>query len=228
MSVYLSPMSTMLQLLSDSGVVTQGYLLWTYAAGTSTPVATYTDSTGVTPNGNPIQLNSAGRLTSEIWQTSGQAVKYIFSTNIGTPAVPVFGLQIGQVYDNIQGINDVAYNTTSGTFTGSLTGMTGTVTGPVNWVLIGDCAILTAAFTGVSDSPAMNMTGLPVNLRPALGGKFCTCMLIDNGIQVGGWADVTASTQINFGIGFNNNQSGFTPTGTKGLAAGWQVVYSLI
>jgi hypothetical protein len=44
-----------------------GCSVYTYAAGTSTPLATYTDSTGMTANSNPIVLDSAGYSTSGIW-----------------------------------------------------------------------------------------------------------------------------------------------------------------
>lgn len=37
-----------------------GYLLYTYAAGTTTPKTTYTDSAGLVPNTNPIVLNASG------------------------------------------------------------------------------------------------------------------------------------------------------------------------
>lgn len=42
-----------------------GGKLYSYVAGTSTPLATYTDSSGATPNTNPVILDSSGR--AEIW-----------------------------------------------------------------------------------------------------------------------------------------------------------------
>jgi hypothetical protein len=47
----------------DDGAPLNGGLLYTYEAGTTTPKATYTDSTGGTPNANPVVLDSAGRAT---------------------------------------------------------------------------------------------------------------------------------------------------------------------
>lgn len=106
---YLSPFASFLQVLNDAGVVTPGLLMWTYAAGTSTPAATYTDITGGTPNSNPIQLNSAGRLPNvSVWQAGGIALKIQFSTNAGTVGAPVFGVQIGPTFDQVSGINDPA------------------------------------------------------------------------------------------------------------------------
>lgn len=103
---YLSPLATFLQLLSDTGVPLSGALIWTYAAGTSTPTPTWTDATGVTENANPIQLLSNGRLATSIWQEGGVAIKVQFSTNAGTVGSPVFGTQIGPTFDQVQGIND--------------------------------------------------------------------------------------------------------------------------
>lgn len=54
-----------IQLFDGSGVIAAGGKLCTYAAGTSTPLATYTDSTAGTPNANPVVLDSAGR--ASVW-----------------------------------------------------------------------------------------------------------------------------------------------------------------
>jgi hypothetical protein len=45
---------------NNNGSVAAGCLLYTYAAGTSTPKATYADSAGTTPHANPIVLDSKG------------------------------------------------------------------------------------------------------------------------------------------------------------------------
>jgi hypothetical protein len=104
---YLSPFASFLQLLNDSGNVNPNLLMWTYAAGTSTPTATYTDITGGTPNSNPIQLLSNGRLPNvSVWQQGGVPIKIQFSTNAGTVGAPVFGVQIGPTFDQVTGIND--------------------------------------------------------------------------------------------------------------------------
>lgn len=49
------------QFLDATGIPLAGGKLCTYQAGTSTPLATYTDSTGGTLNSNPVILDSAGR-----------------------------------------------------------------------------------------------------------------------------------------------------------------------
>jgi hypothetical protein len=48
------------QFLSASGVPLSGGCIWTYQSGTSTPLATYTDSTGQFQASNPVLLDSGG------------------------------------------------------------------------------------------------------------------------------------------------------------------------
>ena len=56
------------QLFDDSGNVLTGGKIYTYEAGTSTPLASYTSSAGNIAHPNPIILNAAGRVpTGEIW-----------------------------------------------------------------------------------------------------------------------------------------------------------------
>ena len=54
---------------TSTGKPLVGGKLYTYSAGTTTPLATYTDSTGSTPNTNPIVLDSRGE--ASIWVGSG-------------------------------------------------------------------------------------------------------------------------------------------------------------
>jgi len=56
------------QFFDNNGIPLAGGLIYTYAAGTTTPQATYTTSAGTTAHTNPIVLNSAGRVPGgEIW-----------------------------------------------------------------------------------------------------------------------------------------------------------------
>lgn len=120
---YLSPLTFIFQYLNDVGVILPGGKINTYLAGTSTPQATYTDITGVTPNANPIILNSAGRLPSvAIWQLRGVAIKATITDSnnnaIGTPI------------DQITGINDFSGATGGISVLSSVSG-TNTITASV-------------------------------------------------------------------------------------------------
>ena len=79
MTTQLAPLPV--QSFRDSnGNPLAGGLLYTYSAGTSTPLATYTDSTGATPNANPIVLNSRGE--ANLWLTTGQSYKLILQDSL--------------------------------------------------------------------------------------------------------------------------------------------------
>jgi hypothetical protein len=64
MATILSP-NPKLQFFSSSGELLVGGKLYTYQAGTTTPLATYTDSTGTTANTNPIILDVRGE--ANVW-----------------------------------------------------------------------------------------------------------------------------------------------------------------
>ena len=100
MSVYFSPVGNGFQWLNQVGQVLSGGKINTYAAGTTTPVATYTDNTGLTPNANPIILDSTGRYAQEIWLSAGQAYKFVVTDSLG---VTQFTL------DNLYGLGDPAF-----------------------------------------------------------------------------------------------------------------------
>ena len=87
------------QFFTDSGVPLVGGKLYSYAAGTTTPLATYTSSTGAVANTNPIVLNAGGRTANEVWLTSGSTYKFVLTDSTGST--------IG-TYDNVPGVNDFA------------------------------------------------------------------------------------------------------------------------
>lgn len=67
------------QFLDGNGDPYSGGKLNFYEAGSSTPEATYNSDAGDTPNANPVILDSAGRPSSEIWLTGGQAYKVVLT-----------------------------------------------------------------------------------------------------------------------------------------------------
>jgi hypothetical protein len=92
------------QFFDNNGVILSGGKIYTYAAGTTTPQATYTSAAGVTPHANPIILDSAGRVPGgEIWLTDGLVYKFVIETSTA--------ILIG-TYDNITGVNSNFVNYT--------------------------------------------------------------------------------------------------------------------
>jgi len=95
MAVNLSPIGNGFQFFTTTGLPLAGGKIYTYQAGSSTPLATYTDNTGTVANANPIVLGSDGRPSNEIWLTYGYNYKFILKTADDTTI---------QTYDNLYGI----------------------------------------------------------------------------------------------------------------------------
>jgi hypothetical protein len=83
------------QFFDNSGVILSGGKLYTYLAGTTTPIATVTSPAGTTNNTNPIILDAAGRPPQEIWLSMTYAYKFILKD--------ANDVQIAS-YDNIPGL----------------------------------------------------------------------------------------------------------------------------
>jgi len=95
MSVNLSPIGNGVSFLGLTGLPLSGGRLYSYQAGSSTPLATYTTVSGTIANANPIILGTDGRAPSEIWLTYGYNYKFILQDSAGGTIA---------TYDDIYGI----------------------------------------------------------------------------------------------------------------------------
>jgi hypothetical protein len=114
MSVFLSPVGGVAaQFFDNNGNPLSGGKLYTYAAGTTTPLATYTTSAGDVARTNPIVLDSAGRVpnSGEIWLTP-VPYKFVLETSASV---------LIATYDNITGIGAASYQIANFTGTGAQT-----------------------------------------------------------------------------------------------------------
>jgi hypothetical protein len=114
MAVFLSPVGGVAaQFFDNNGVPLAGGKLYTYAAGTTTPLVSYTTSAGNIARTNPIILDSAGRVPSggEIWITPAQYKFVLKDSNDVLIAT----------YDNVSGVGATAYQVQNFTGTGSQT-----------------------------------------------------------------------------------------------------------
>lgn len=84
--------------LDNNGAPVANGKLFTYAAGTTTKLATYSDVALTTPNANPIILDAGGRAT--IFLSSGSSYKFVLSPSTDTdpPTNPI------RTQDNISAI----------------------------------------------------------------------------------------------------------------------------
>ena len=65
------------QLFDNNGDPLVGGKIYTYYAGSTTPLTTYTNPIGTVANTNPIIANAAGRLTNEIWFPVSGSYKFV-------------------------------------------------------------------------------------------------------------------------------------------------------
>jgi hypothetical protein len=79
-SVALAPLDKQ-QFFDDNGAPLAGGFVYTYAAGTTTDQATYTDYTGGSANTNPVELNARGE--ANIWLDSSLLYKFVLKTSAG-------------------------------------------------------------------------------------------------------------------------------------------------
>lgn len=71
------------QFFDSLGVILNGGTLQSYQAGTTTPLATYSDSALTTPNANPLVLGSDGRVTGPVYLLP-QSYKFVLQTSGGS------------------------------------------------------------------------------------------------------------------------------------------------
>jgi hypothetical protein len=225
MAVNLSPIGNGQQFFDNTGLPLNGGLIYTYQAGSTTPLATYTDVNGTVANSNPIVLDSSGRLPTEVWLTYGFNYKFVVQTSAG--------ITLG-TYDNLYGIIGVA-NTSTGTTipTGMISlwyGSIGSV--PVGWYLcdgtngtpdlrdrfiVGAGSTYSVAATGGSkDAIVVTHThtatfagnALPTHTHAQTGQTFTS-----GSLTIAGGASAAISSQ-NTGAA-----SGGTPSGTVTVAS---------
>jgi hypothetical protein len=94
-TVNLSPLFNGQTLFGPTALPLAGGQLFTYQAGSSTPLTTYTTINGNIPNQNPIILGTDGKLPQELWLQSGYTYKFV---------VQDVANNLVDTYDNIAGI----------------------------------------------------------------------------------------------------------------------------
>lgn len=126
-SVLLSPVGNGQQFFDNNGVPLSGGLIYTYQAGSSTPLTTYTTNSGTIPNSNPIILDAAGRTPNEIWLQTGYSYKFILQTSAGITL---------QTLDNLYPILQTSAATTNPFTAGMIIIWSGSIGSiPAGWVL---------------------------------------------------------------------------------------------
>ena len=110
-SVLLSPVGNGQQFFNNNGLPNAGGLIYTYQAGSSTLLTTYTTVNGTIANTNPIVLDAYGRTPSEIWMQTGYSYKFVIQTSAAVTL---------QTLDNLYPILQTAPSTTPTLPTGAI------------------------------------------------------------------------------------------------------------
>jgi hypothetical protein len=87
------------QFFDANGKMLNAGFINTYAAGTTTPLATYTTSAGNVANSTTITLGVDGRPPNEIWLTAGSSYRFDLLDGLSN---------LIKTYDNLIGINDTS------------------------------------------------------------------------------------------------------------------------
>jgi hypothetical protein len=230
MAVNLSPIGNGFQFFTTTGIPLAGGKIYTYQAGSSTPLATYTDNGGVFPNTNPIILGSDGRPTNQIWLTDGFNYKFVLKDANDVTI---------QSYDNLYGIvgTQPAAGTTIPTGIISLWyGATGAI--PAGWYLcdgtngtpdLRDRFVVGAgnsyavgAFGGSANSVVVDHTHTATSTSTVTDpGHFHTIGFTGNLLYSGGGGQVNTAFGAGTNQRTNSNTTGITvATATTNANAG--------
>lgn len=166
------------QLLDNNGKPLSGGLIYTYAAGTTTPAVTYTSLTGDIPNSNPIVLDSAGRINGEIWLTYNLNYKFVIKDSeevtIGT-------------YDDIAGA--ISYNS----LTTSL--LTSDGSSYIGFIQSGTGAVTRTAQSKMRETVSVEDFGITSLTNPTFNTIAFQNAL--NSLSNGGTLEISTNFQIN-------------------------------
>jgi hypothetical protein len=124
------------QFFDANGSPLVGGKVYTYAAGTTTPLETYTDASGATANTNPVILDSRGECN--LWFSTASSYKVVLETAADVlqwtvDNIATYGTVASQNSNNvaITGGTISGVTITTSTITGDISGNAGTVTNGV-------------------------------------------------------------------------------------------------
>lgn len=89
------------QFFDDAGHLLADGVITTYAAGTTTPLVTYSESTGTVPNPNPLTLGPNGR--ADLWFTVATAYKVVVADSAGVVLRTVDGIVAPNTSSGVSG-----------------------------------------------------------------------------------------------------------------------------
>jgi len=214
-----------MQFADMNGVPLAGGFVWTYAAGTTTPQASYTDYTGATMNANPVVLDSAGRAAIFLGNLS---YKFVVQNSASVQQWMVDGVaSVGAVFAAPPAIGTLTPGAITGTIMLATTDFN--CTGTVPCYQINGVALNFSNLAGWPAAGIPNSTGLAWGASYPLSGSGSVCMTTGcvmttpnigaatgtsvtlSGQMQSQTANVTGASTTN---GIANNDAGITQSGT--------------
>lgn len=217
MTTALSP-SPKQQFFTAGGVPLVGGKLYTYAGGTSTPLATYQDSTGTVSNTNPIILDSRGE--ANVWLSPSDAYKFVLRDSADVLIWTVDNINIGINFGNViitgGSINGAVIGNISpaaGTFTDL------TATGTVTFNSTSQMQIPSGLTSERTTTPVDGMLRFNTTVNEYEGNISIAGQIISTLVNTGSPATtavVTTSSPHGLSNGAYITMSGCTPTNYNG------------
>jgi hypothetical protein len=175
------------QLYGSDGAPLVGGKIYTYAAGTTTPLATYTNYGGGTANTNPIILNSLGQ--ADIWLGTSSYKFSVYTSadvllyTVDNISAPIDSSALATALSSPTPIGNTAPNT--GAFT-TLTATTGTIT-TTNATTVNATTVnaTTSTTSGVTTTGTLTFSGGGSMTRPPEAGiQSLTATIATNALTV--------------------------------------------
>ncbi len=159
----------------------------TYAGGTTTPIATYTDSTGGTPNANPIVLNFRGECS--IWLLPNVSYKFVISDNLGNLISTIDNVVNAALLSLYGGVDTGVANAYIINFTSPVAANTN---GQVIYWLPSNLNTgpSTINVNGAGPQPILNPNGTVLGANQILAGQFVSIISINGTWQLYGGSGV--------------------------------------
>lgn len=217
MSVNLSPIGNGISFLGTTGIPLAGGKLYTYQAGSSTPLASYTTINGNIAHTNPIILGSDGKLPEELWLTYGFNYKLVL-----TDANDV----LIYTYDNIYGILGTIPTSTSTVPSGMILLWSGSIGSiPAGYLLCdgtnGTPDLRNRFIVGSGSTYAVNATGGSADAIVVSHTHTATSTVTDPGhthtVVVGNQSTVNGSVSGGGSIAVPGNATLTTASNTTGI-----------
>ena len=196
------------QFFDASGTPLVGGKVFTYAAGTTTPQATYTDASATAPNTNPVILDSRGECN--LWFATATSYKVVLKNATDelqwtVDNIATYGTIASQNANNvaITGGTVTGVTITGSTITGDISGNAGTVTNGV--YLTATQTLTNKTITGLASTSTVNDslgTGYTIGYRSVPQSLNTTAAASD----IGKHLFVSATTTIPSGVFVAGNE----------------------